>query len=254
MNIVEGARRVATPDRLSALSTLLEDMAFVINTDNAFAPSSRQQQVEHCLAIGFCATLLNLFAITAWYRVTSDILLQGVPMLLLGSFTTWLVIAIAYSIVLLIGMALALRQHRGSHSVDLQDRFGDEASLEAGFIAKLLTFDKTTLASGLRLYQRRWGIFDVELSVFIHNLRKLALFPALIAAMIAATPLLQGESHFFLWGGICLISCGYVVVFYVGGRRERPELVMALVEYALSYEAQAVKTTSPQMSLHRQFR
>lgn len=90
--------------------------------------------------------------------------------------------------------------------------------------------DHTTREIGLDACDQRGG-----------DVRKLGLFPALAAASLSATTLLKEDSTFFLWAPVILACCFYLIAFHAFSQRERPEQVIALLEYAVQYADEPVK-------------
>ena len=245
----EMQKAVLSAERLDALLVLLEDISVAVNNNTAFAPSLRQKKMEHCLAIGFLVSLLVFVVIVASYRLGSGALLSGNPLLLMGSYSSWLIIAIFYITTVIFGMIMALRQHSQNGFVALCQRAENKTTTEVEFLRRLFAFDNVALEYALLHYQRHWGIFDGRLSVFICDLRSIYLFPALILSSVAATMLLQPDSNLTLWGSSILGCCLYLRLFSAVGQRERPEQVIALLECAVRYDGPVAKATQRQVSL-----
>jgi hypothetical protein len=94
-----------------------------------------------------------------------------------------------------------------------KDMHGDEK-----FITRLRMFDKQTLNYGLLQYRHRWSFAEGRVALISGDLRKLGLFPALVALIIPAATL----SNEFLWIPGIAAAILYIVALYVLDSLERP--------------------------------
>jgi hypothetical protein len=128
----------------------------------------------------------------------------------------------------------------------------DTLHRDAEFIKELLLkFDKATLAYGLVKYRHRWSSED-DVLLFVGDLRKIGLFPAVAVLLISVIPvtiLLKGDSNlsFSLLSLRDLVKI--VVMFYALAAiaflfRKRPRQVIELLGYAIQHADQC-KATPP---------
>ena len=228
-------------DKLDALFQLLEEMTGSAKGDATFAPSRRMQRAENWLMGGFIASILVFVAVAAWYRFASEGPVQGVPVPVYAIYFLSLLFAILYLATVAAGVTQAVWRHRRQRFAAIFATLKSELHGDAAFLERLWAFDKPTLEYGLLQYRHRWSSFDGRAVVLAGDLRKLGLFPALAAASVSASTLLKENSNFFLWTPLILACCFYLVAFYALGQRERPDQVVALLEYAISYADEPAK-------------
>ncbi len=223
-------------EKIDALFQLLKEMTLYVRKNAVSTFSRWMERIEKVLMIVFATTLIALVIAAVWYRPESGKPVHGVPepvnaIYLLGMFS-----AVLYLITATIDLAGLLWRSRREHFAAIlrpleKDLFGD-----ASFVARLSVFDKPILEYGLVQYRHCCGISDGRVAMLAGDIRKIGLFPALMAAALSAAALLkEGGSNPFLWAPLILACCFYLVGFVVNGQRERASQVIALLEYAVSY-------------------
>lgn len=107
---------------------------------------------------------------------------------------------------------------------------------DAKFTIQLLTFDKATLAYGLLKYRHRWLSPEGHVALLVGDLRKLGLFPALVALIISVATLFKEntDTHLYIWGLTVIVTILYLMAFFALSR-ERPPQVIKLLEYAIQH-------------------
>jgi hypothetical protein len=119
----------------------------------------------------------------------------------------------------------------------------DKLHRDAKFITQLLTFDKATLTYGLLWYRHRWSSPEGRVGLFVGDLRKLGLFPALAALIISIATLFKEDSNPYLWGPVVIVAASYLMALLILSR-ERPQQVIQLLEYAIQHAYQCNTTPS----------
>lgn len=219
------------PDKLNALFLLLKEMTLQVRDVQRLERPKWQQLVEKGSIIGCVMTALIFVGAVVLYRnqpssndfIESIYKLYNVIFLFGGIYMA----AVAFS---LYTLYFGNNEKRLSviHSILQHDLCND-----ARFLPRLLEFGKPTLEYGLVQYQHCWGSTDGRLSLFSGDLRKLGLFPALAAVTVSAASLLKQDSNLFLWVPAILAACCYLLVCIVSFQRERPQQVIALLEFAI---------------------
>lgn len=232
-------------DKFDSLHKLLYEMTQENKADHHTLPP-RLRQLESVLALGFIVSVF-LFAIVAFFdRLTSETINHSMTSLLM--LILYLAMLIFSVLHMLTHIAFAFRtirrQGKGRFNAILASLEHD-LSVDASFLKKLWEFDKATLQYALLQYQHRWRVFDSRMAMFSGDLRKFGLLPAFAAASISATTLLKEDANMFLWMPL-ILACGfYAISFCAMASRERPEQVIALLEYAVQHAGAPVQETLP---------
>ncbi len=200
------------------------------------------QQIENWMMAGFIVTMIIFVLTVAWYRYAQGAPVQSVPKPGLVIYSLSLITAILYLTAVTIGFVRVAWHHRQERFSAILATLKNDLYGDAEFLARLWTFDKPMLEYGLLQYRHRWLTFDGRLAALAGDVRKLGMFPALAAASISATILLKESSTFFLWAPLILACCFYLISFYAIGQRERPEQVIALLEYAAYHADERVES------------
>lgn len=156
-----------------------------------------------------------------------------------------LLCALAYLLTSAFNAGHVLWRHRKQRFPGLLARIKLDIQADANFLTQLQSYDKPTLEYALLQYRYRWNVFDGRVGLLTGDLRKLGLFPALTASAMAASTLLKNDSNMYLWMPLILAACFYLVAFHAHGRRERPQQVVDLLDYAIGHAA-AEAASSPE--------
>lgn len=72
------------------------------------------------------------------------------------------------------------------------------------YVQQLMTYPKALLEYSLLQYRHHWGVVDGRTLLLAGDIRKLGLFPGLLAIFVAAPKLLSAGSNAWLWAPIVL--------------------------------------------------
>ncbi|MCE7521203.1 hypothetical protein LZG37_24005 [Halomonas titanicae] len=220
-----------TPTTLNELFTLLNEMTLAKHGDNAFSPSKNFQTIEKMLIIAYLCSLLLLVSAAIYVREFTEITEALQVILYLYLFN--LALSIAYLVTITSGLiSIFCKQRKAPYSA-IMYRLRLDMQGDADFLKKLYDFEKHILEYGLIQYRQSWGISENRVTLLAGNLRNLGLFPALAAASIAASKLIQEGSSLPLWLPIILAAIFSIMGAYALGQRERPQQVIELIEYAI---------------------
>lgn len=227
---------------LNELITLLNEMTLAKHGENAFSPSKNFQAIEKILIIAYLCSLLLLVSAAFYVREFTEATeaLQVIFYLYLFN----LVLSIAYLATITSGLiSILCKQRKASYSA-IMHRFRLDIQGDADFIKRLYDFEKHILEYGLIQYRQSWGISENRVSLLAGNLRNLGLFPALAAASIAASKLIQEGSSLPLWLPIILAAIFSIMGAYALGQRERPQQVIELIEYAIKNSNENISSSN----------
>lgn len=222
---------------LNELFTLLNEMTLAKHGENAFSPPKNFQTIEKVLIITYTLSLLILVSAAIYVREFIETTEATQAILYLYLFN--LSISIAYLITITSGLIVIFwKQRKAPHSA-IMYRLSFDMQGDAEFLKKLYSFDKHILEYGLIQYRQSWGISENRVSLLAGNLRNLGLFPALAAASIAASKLIEEGSSLPLWLPIILAAVFSIMGAYALGQRERPQQVIELLEYAVQHSKES---------------
>lgn len=217
-------------ESLDPLFSLLEEMTLVQREDGAFQPSAQMRRLESAALYGYLGAMA-LLVIAAWVQRAwpSQALAKSIWPL----YVAVLLFALAYLLTSAFNAGHVLWRHRKQRFPGLLARIKLDIQADANFLTHLHGYDKATLEYALLQYRHRWNVFDGRVGLLTGDLRKLGLFPALTASAMAASTLLKNDSNMYLWMPLILAACFYLVAFHAHGRRERPQQVVDLIDYAI---------------------
>jgi len=115
----------------------------------------------------------------------------------------------------------------------IYQQFRGDMQVDAAYVAALKMFPKDLLEYALLQYRHRWGRVDGRTVLLAGDIRKLGLFPGLLAIFVAAPKLLEGQSNLWLWQPIALVGAFHLVAFAVAAASERRSQVIDLLQYAI---------------------
>ncbi|HEY4545578.1 MAG TPA: hypothetical protein VIG90_04005 [Pedomonas sp.] len=218
-------------DKLNALFLLLKEMTLQVREGNQPARSKCQQRLEHTLLAGYIITVLTFAGLIAWHRLVAP--LQNILMHIYGVLGVHVLCGLAYFTALGYGLYSVYTGGSEKRFSTMHALLENDLHSDSNFLAQLGAFDKAILEYGLIQYRHCWDSFDGRVSLLGGDLRKLGLFPAFAAATLSAASLLEQDSNVFLWVPLILAICFYLVVCVAGVHRERPQQVIALLEFAI---------------------
>ncbi|WP_199135370.1 hypothetical protein [Delftia sp. ASV31] len=229
-------------ESLDPLFSLLEEMTLVQREDGAFQPSARMRRLESATLYGYLGAMA-LLVIAAWVQRAWPS--QSVATSIWPLYVVVLLCALAYLLTSAFNAGHVLWRHRKQRFPGLLARIKLDIQADANFLTQLHGYDKATLEYAQLQYRHRWNIFDGRVGLLTGDLRKLGLFPALTASAMAASTLLKNDSNIYLWMPLILTACFYLVAFHAHGRRERPQQVVDLLDYAIDH-AEAKAASPPE--------
>ncbi|HDZ47068.1 hypothetical protein LCGC14_0154390 [marine sediment metagenome] len=221
------------PTTLNELFTLLNEMTLAKHGENTFSPSKNFQTIEKMLITAYLCSLLILVSAAIYVRefIEATEALQVILYLYLFN----LALSIAYLVTITLGLISIFWKQRKTPYSAIMYRLSLDMQGDADFLKKLYNFEKHILEYGLIQYRQSWGISENRVFLLAGNLRNLGLFPALAAASIGASKLIQEGSSLPLWLPIILAAVFSIMGAYALGQRERPQQVIELLEYAVQH-------------------
>lgn len=220
-------------NKLDDLCQILERMTSAARTQDGFRPSRTLRRIENFVGAVCLVSLMLLISASAWIRFFDA--QDKYPGLLIGIALFALLWATVCIAVMLFGFAQAVLQHwKEPYSVILSN-LRNELPEDVSAVQRLLAFDKPTLELGLLRYRHCWEAFDNRFAAVIGDIRKLGMLPALAALSVAVATLLGQDANLPAWATLIVASSLYMFALYTLGRREQPQKVIRLLEYAISY-------------------
>lgn len=230
------------PSTLNDLFTLLNEMTLAKHGENAFSPPQKFQTIEKTLIIAYLCSLLTLITAALYVREFAETTTAHKLVLYLYLFNT--VLSIVYLVTITAGTIYIFWKQRKAPYSAIMHRLNLDMQGDADFLKRLNVFEKHILEYGLVQYRQSWGISENRVSLLAGNLRNLGLFPALAAASIAASKLIQEGSSLPLWLPIILAAVFSIMGTYALGQRERPQQVIELLEYAIQNSKESSSSTN----------
>lgn len=123
---------------------------------------------------------------------------------------------------------------------------------DAPYTRQLMTYPKALLEYALLHYRHHWGVVDGRTLLIAGDIRKLGLFPGLLAISVAAPKLLIVGSNAWLWAPIILAGCFHLMAFFVMASGERRNQVIALIQYAIDHCSDKAATDAA-LNIHSSF-
>ncbi|ANF58669.1 hypothetical protein [Halotalea alkalilenta] len=219
---------------LTSLFQLLDEMTRANKYIDQLQPSPRGRRVETRLLLvyvgaavllGGAIAISQLAAAPAW----------------IGEAVPWLAIAMP-----LLGVAficVAIYNNLGVLWQRKKQGFGAVYPLakrmlleDARYVERLRTYPKAMLEYGLLQYRHRWGLTENRATLLVGDIRKLGLFPALIALAVAAHGMAGSlDNPWLLWGMVIAVGCFYFIAIGVSSFGERRAQVADLLQYAIDH-------------------
>jgi len=222
------------PDSLDSLFSILHEITLVERKGAAPESPSKMQLLEKYLLGGYLVvTVLLLLVALAQYMWPGPALAVAVR----SFYIALVLIALGYLLSATFNEAHLVWRGRKQRFPWLLAPMRLDLQVDAGYLAKLMAFDKPTLKYALLQYRYRFDVQDGRISSLVGDVRKLGLFPAMVASTIAASTLLKNDSNilFWMWIPLILAACFYPVAFYLYTQRERPQQVIDLLELAIAH-------------------
>lgn len=223
-------------ENINKLFLLLKEMTLQAKkTDSPFSPSQTAQHIERGLLIGFAATMLVLVAVVAWYQRPSHQPPHDLPEPVAAIYLIGVLLMVLYVATVIVNSVRIVWRYRHERFPAILGALEIDLKADAVFLAQLRAFDKPTLEYGLIQYRNHWGRPDKRLASLAGDIRRIGLLPALTAATMTAATLMKDGSTVLFWGPLIITCCFYLMGFIVVNQRERPEQVITLLEYAVTY-------------------
>ncbi|WP_152246754.1 hypothetical protein [Xanthomonas sp. LMG 12462] len=106
---------------------------------------------------------------------------------------------------------------------------------DAPYIQELKAFPKPMLEYALLQYRHRWSRVDGRAMLLSGDIRKLGLFPGLLAIIVGISKLLENASLPWIWQVASLVGAFQFLAFFVGATGERRAQVIELLEHAIAH-------------------
>src|SRR5690348_404096 len=223
-------------EKLDALFCLLREMTLCVRRAAADTFTRWMERIEKTLMIAFITTMTAFVIVVVWYRLASGESFHGVRGSINAIYLISTLWAALYLLTAIIYIASMLWRHRHERFAAILRPLEKDLAGDVDFLAQLRDFDKPTLTYGLVQYRHHYLASDGRVAMLAGDIRKIGLFPALMAVAVAAAALLkESGSNPFLWAPLVLACCFYLVSVIVVGQRERASQVIALLEYAIGH-------------------
>lgn len=233
-------------ENLNKLFLLLKEMTLQAKkADSPFSPSRTVQRIESGLLIGFAATMLVLVAVVARYQLPSQPPPHGLPGSVAAIYLFGMLLATLYVAAVTVNGVRIVWRYRHERFPAILGALESDLKVDAAFLAQLWAFDKPTLEYSLVQYRNQWERLDKRLASLTGDIRRIGLFPALTAAAMTAAPLMKDGSSLPFWGPLIIACCFYVLAFIAVNQRARPEQVITLLEYAVTYAGEPMEAPHP---------
>lgn len=222
------------PEKLDALFQLLQEMTLCVRKGVASRSTRWMERVEKTLMLACITTMIGVAIVAVWYRLASNQPLHGVPEPLEIIYLVGMLLAALYVITAVFNLAGMIWRQRHERFAAILRPLKKDLPGDVDFLVQLGDFDKPTLTYGLIQYRHQYWVSDGRVAMLAGDIRKIGLFPALMAVAVAAAALLkESGSNPFLWAPVILAGCFYLVGVVIVGQRERANQVIALLEYAI---------------------
>lgn len=227
-------------ERLEALLKLLTEMTLCSRKPRVPSFSRRAERVENTLLMVFAGSMILtvLVAVGYWYGGNTPEGKVPEPVALLYIFSVF--IAALYVAAALIHITYLIFRVQRRRASPILTRLERDLSADAAFVKQLQTFDRPTLEYALSQYRHHWESANGRVTLMAGEIPKIGLFPALVAASMAASTLLQEDGNLLLWAPLILACCFYLLGTMVLSRTERSGQVIQLLEYAINQHHQSL--------------
>lgn len=223
-------------EKLDALFRLLQEMTLCVRKAATDTFTRWMERIERTLMIAFITTMTAFVVVVVWYRLESNEPFHGVREPINAIYLIGMLWAVLYLLTAIIYIASMLWRHRHERFAAILRPLEKDLARDVDFLTRLKDFDKPTLTYGLVQYRHHYVASDGRVAMLAGDIRKIGLFPALMAVAVAAAALLKETgSNPFLWAPLVLACCFYLVSVIVVGQRERASQVIALLEFAISH-------------------
>lgn len=226
-------------ERLNELFTLLKEMTQLKNPKLPPTPI-REGLLKHSTT-GLLLTFFALLGLALWHHLGATP--PGFRYALY--IVQWLLIIFFFiPLATVIFSVPYFIRHRKQLLPGIWTSLENALQRDSELTKRLWKFDKAMLAFGLLHYRHRWSSLEGRLAIG-GNWGKLALTTLSAALSIYATKLLKEDSTPFLFWGLVAIVVIVIVnslALHTFLSRERPRLVIQLLEYAIQH-ADKCKTT-----------
>ncbi len=123
-------------------------------------------------------------------------------------------------------------------------QFQTDMLFDAHYLEELKGFPKAMLEYALIQYRHRWSRVDGRAMLLSGDIRKLGLFPGLLAIIVGISKLLDNPSMPWIWQVATMVGAFQFLAFFVGATGERRAQVIELLEYAIAH-AEPTPSESP---------
>ncbi len=216
-------------ERLNVLFSLLSEMTQSKISDPKFAPPLKMQRWEKLSRWGFLLTAFVFLVLVA-------LQIFGIMRLELYVFLVAYVILVVFAVASVTIRAVIDWHQREQHFPAMLTALKNDLHHDDKFIKRLWEFDKATLHYGLLQYRYRWLSFESRVVLIAGDLRKIGLYPAVAAILIATGKLLEGDGNSLFWATpVTVVAILYLLSVGAHISLERPQQVIQLLEYAIQH-------------------
>ncbi|WP_045761432.1 hypothetical protein [Xanthomonas albilineans] len=217
-------------ESLVSLFSLLQEMTLVKRDKEVFRSPTWIRWLEKVTGyLYFGVATLFMVSALVQYKYPSEI-----NLFLLDLFYVLLCfigIACLLTLILSQGMFFWKNRKRGFPVEFL--RLKIDILADADFLARLHCYEKAVLEYGRLQYRSHFDSLDGRFGLLVGDLRKIGIFPAFIALVMAASTLIKSNNSKYLWAPLILAAIFYLAGIFVRARQERTQQVIDLLDYAI---------------------
>lgn len=142
--------------------------------------------------------------------------------------------SMAYFLLFFYDAGKMLLEQRRNPWGTIYKQFQADMVFDAAYIEQLKAFPKDMLKYALVQYRHRWSRVDGRVMLLSGDVKKLGLFPALLAILVATPKLWEGPWSTWIWPAVAMTGGFYLIAFLVIASGERRAQVFDLLEYAIA--------------------
>lgn len=142
--------------------------------------------------------------------------------------------AMAYFLLFFYDAGKMLLEQRRNPWGTIYKQFQADMVFDAAYIEQLKAFPKDMLKYALVQYRHRWSRVDGRVMLLSGDVKKLGLFPGLLAILVATPKLWEGPWSTWIWPAVAMAGGFYLIAFLVIASGERRAQVFDLLEYAIA--------------------
>ncbi|WP_152640611.1 hypothetical protein [Xanthomonas sp. MUS 060] len=217
-------------ESLVSLFSLLHEMTIVKRDKEVFRSPTWIRWIEKVTGyLYFGVAALLVVSALVQYKHPSEVNLFLIDLFYVA--LCFIGVACLLTLILSQGMFLWEDRRRGFSIQFL--RLKIDMLADADFLARLHCYEKAALEYGRMHYRSHFDGLDGRVGLLIGDLRKIGIFPALIALVMAASTLIKNNNSKYFWAPLILAAIFYLAGLFVRPRQERTQQVIDLLDYAI---------------------